>query len=135
MLRPEMVIEYAKARAQLRRSDFSQLMDGVNVGGRIIVCGPPEVSAKFNSTLTANRRLGTVVATSEIREVRLDPQVTYSFDTMAVAQMLMIAKNEAFHATVDQCISLLQDLCVTRQEKIEVGLQVLREHADQIGHL
>jgi len=135
MLRPDMVITYAKTRGEQRLSDFSMLMDGINVGGRIIVGGCEKNSAKLRSIMTANQRLGMVLSVQEVKDQVLDPFVTFIFDTMAVAQMIMIAKNEAFHSTVDQTINLLQQCCVEEGHSIETGLQVLREKADEVGHL
>lgn len=135
MLRPNMVIDYAQERAKLHRSDFEQLLNGLNVGGRIIVGGDNQVSARYNSIATANKRLGVVISVTEIQERKLDPFVTYSLDIMAVAQMIMIAKNENFHQTVDQVLNLFQDMVVENGQKVEVALQVLRERADEIGHL
>lgn len=135
MLRPDMIVSYAKKRHAIARSDFTQLMDGINIGGRIIIGGNAEGAARLRSIMTANRKLGMVLAVPEMKDPELDQFITYSFDVMAISQMVMIAKNEAFHATVDQCINLIQDLCVEKGKSIEVGLQVLREKADEIGHL
>ena len=135
MLRPEMVVNYAKFRAAKGFSDFSQLVDGVNVGGHIIVGGDTRVQARLQGLMQQARRLGTVIAVANVDTKELDPARTYSFDVMAIAQMIMIAKNEAFHDTITQAINVIQDLAVNRGQKIETALQVLREKADEIGHL
>lgn len=135
MLRPDQVIGYAQARGQLRRSDFPQLVDGLNVGGRIIVGGGPENSRRLQQFIGMQNRLGGVVSVNEFNQKTLEVDVTYTFDVMAIAQMLMISKNEVFHATIDQILNLLQDACVKDGLPIEAGLQLLREKADEVGHL
>lgn len=135
MLRPDIWIDYAKARGQMRRSDFEQLLNGVNVGGRVIVGGDQQAAAALRSVALANRSLGVILSLHEVRERKLDPHVTYTIDCTAVGQLLMMAKNETFHQTIDQSINLIQDLVVNKGEKIETALQVLREQADKVGHL
>lgn len=134
MLRPEMVVTYARARAEKKQTDFLQLMDGINVGGRIIVGGGFSNSASLLTIMRNQKKLGMVFSVAEIKEP-LSLEHTYTFDGMAIAQMIMIAKNEAFHQTVDQCLNMLQQVCTTEGHSIETGLQALREIADEVGHL
>ena len=134
MIRPQHVIEYAKVRAKKGKSDFAQLIDGLNINGRIVIGGHPENARRLSSIASGQRRLGSVVSIEEIH-AGLDPNLTYTFDITSVAQFIMTAKNEAFHATIDQMINLLQQACVEDGHPVEMGLQILREKADEIGHL
>lgn len=134
MLRPDMVIAYAKQRGERQQTDFLQLVDGINLGGRIVVGGDHKNSRAFLNVMRQQNRLGVVLSVQEIKD-SLDPVKTYSFDVVAIAQLLMVAKNEAFHQTIDSVITLLQRECVEEGRTIEMGLQLLREQADQIGHL
>ena len=135
MLRPDTVVSYAKQRAARRLSDLDQLLNGLNVGGRLIVGGDEKAASVMRSVATQQRRLGTIIALKDFREKELDPFMTYSFDVIAVAQLIMIAKNEAFHQSIDQAINVIQKIAVEDGQKVEMALQVLREQADQVGHL
>jgi len=136
VLRPDTVIEYVKARAARHLSDFEQHLNGLNVGGRLVVGGLPAAAAHLRSVAKVNRSLGVIVSINEIHGAeKLDVNHTYSFDLVAVAQLLMTGKNEAFHQTIDQSINLIQRLVVDEGQPIEAALQVLREQADKIGHL
>jgi len=135
MLRPDMIIQHAKERADKRLTDFNQLIDGLNIGGRIIVGGDNRTSMRLRSLAMQAHRMGQIMAISEVTEQRLDPFVTHTFDEIAIAQMLMAAKNEAFHDTIDKCIAFIQENVVDGEEPLVVGLQLLREMANQVPRL
>lgn len=133
MLRPDKIIDYFKVRAEKKQSDFTQLIDGINLGGRLVVGGGANNARKLQQVMGQSQRLGMIVSVAETHD--LNPQLTYTFDTAAIAQMIMTSKNEAFHNTIDAMLNLLQKMCVDDGHNIEVGFQALREHADKIDRM
>lgn len=133
MLRPDHFIDVTKKRVKKGQSDFLQLLEGVQIGGIIVVGGTDQQLGYFETSMKNMNRLGQVLPVANVR--KLDPNRTHTFDMVAIAQMLMVAKNEAFHNTIDSVLNMLQQTCVVEGKSIEMGLQLLREQADTIDHM
>ena len=135
MLRPDHVIELFKSRAKIGISDFEQLVEGIQIGGMIVVGGGPKNVQSLMPVMSRLNRLGAVSSIQEMDPRRIDIRKNITFDLAAIAQLLMIAKNESFHATIDQVISLLQTMCVDDGHSIEAGLKAVRDLADEIARM
>lgn len=135
MLRPDHIIELFKSRAKLNLSDHHQLVDGLSIGGTIVVGGGPTQVQRLMPVLTQFKRVGAVSSLQELDPRKLDLRKTITFDLAAIAQLLILSKNETFHATIDQALSLLQKACAEDGHTIEEGLQILRQTADEVTRM
>lgn len=110
---------------------MAQLIDGVLVGGQVVVGGAEANVAKLLPLLAAKHRVGRLVS---IQNAKLRQNQATTFDTAAVLQLIMIAKNENFHQTIKMAIDLITK-CVEDGNDVSVALQILQENADQVPHL
>jgi len=133
VLRPNAVIAYVSERAAKKLNDFAQLIDGINIGGRIVVGGNEKSATSFEAHMRSMNRIGMVESITKIRQ--LDVSKTYAFDVVAIAQLLMVARNESFHETVENMIKLLEKVCVEDGQSVEVGIQVMRDQASKISRM
>jgi hypothetical protein len=110
MLRPTDVLNLFKIMASTSRSDLLQLLDGLNVGGVIIMGGSPKNAQMAERMMTQGnmRRLGQIRALTQIRPDELKPERhLYSFDLAAIAQLIMLAQNETYHQTIETTVEVL----------------------------
>jgi hypothetical protein len=104
MLRPQHVIDWVKERMSRNQTDIHQLIDGILVGGQIVIGGAEANVEKAQRLLGGASRVGRLVS---IVHAKLEWNKTTTFDAAAVAQLIMIAKNEAFHATAEQVLEMV----------------------------
>lgn len=103
MLRPQDVLDWVKERVSRNQTDLHQLIDGILVGGQIVI-GGAEANVVKAQGLLGGGKLGRLVS---IQRAQLDWKRVTTFDAVAVAQLIMVAKNEAFHATAEQVLELV----------------------------
>lgn len=131
MLRPNDVISWFQNRAQRGQNELSQLFDGVVPGGSVVVGGSESNMHRAVPTLSAHQRIGRVMS---MATAKLDPERPTTFDTAAIVQLLLIAKNEAFHESCEAMIKLIETV-VADGRPVEVALQVARDQAAQVQKL
>lgn len=133
-MRPDDVIEYFKSRCNLKQSDFQQLAEGIQIGGMIVVGGGPMNVKALLPVMSKAGRLGAVSSLQELDPKKINVRQTITFDLAAVAQLIMLAKNEVFHATADQCLSHMQKMFEEGYET-EIALASLRELVDAVPRM
>jgi hypothetical protein len=107
MLRPNDVIELFKVRSARGSTDLPQLLDGLMIGGVIVVGGSNQNAVAAGQVARKLSRLGQIKAVNSTDAHELISPPAVSFDLAAIAQLLMIAKNEAFHETMKSVLDLL----------------------------
>ncbi len=136
-LRPADVIEYFKERAQTNQSDLMQLLDGLQIGGTVVIGGAPANAATAARIAQIQQRIGNIVSIAQIDRQFLDGRVAsgpVTFDLAAIAQLMMIARNEAFHDTMAQVISMAEALRDNGQT-LDVAIAILQEQDDKIQRM
>lgn len=131
VLRPNDVMKWFKLRSDAGQNEMAQLIDGVLVGGQVVVGGAESNVAKLLPLLAAKHRVGRLVS---IQNAKLLPNQATTFDTAAVLQLIMVARNESFHQTIAQAIDMITK-CVEDGNDVSVALQILQENADQVPQL
>lgn len=131
MLRPQQVIDWFKKRSDLGRNELSQLLDGLLVGGQIVIGGSEQNVQKATALMAGRARMGRMVS---IQNAKLDVEVPTTFDTAAVSTLLLIQKNETFHETIGTCQRMLAQAEADGKTLFE-AIQILHVEADKIGRL
>jgi hypothetical protein len=131
MLRPKDVLAWYALRTQKGKHEILQLVDGLMVGGQIVLGGSEVNATKAISLMGSTARLGRLVS---IERAQLDPNNPTTFDTAAIVQLIAISKNEGFHESVEATITSMVDL-INDGHDVEVAAQVTRERAAQVGKL
>ena len=130
MLRPQDVINYAKARTERNQTDIHQLIDGIMVGGEIVIGGAQANVDKAHRLLGS----GKIGRLTSIVNAKLDWNRTTTFDTTAVAQLIMTAKNEAFHQTAEQLLGMIAE-CIEQGLTPALALEAARQRVLQVQKL
>lgn len=131
MLRPNDLVEWFKARSMASRNELSQLTDGIMPGGQIVIGGSEENARKAVAILSLQQRIGRL---TPIANAKLDPTQPTTFDTAAIVQLLMMAKNESFFETIELTVNLISGV-IADGHSVEVALQTLIEQAAQVQRL
>jgi hypothetical protein len=127
MLRPQQVVDYVKERLQRNKTDIHQLIDGIMVGGEIVL-GGAETNVVKAHALLGSGKLGRLTS---IQNARLDWNRTTTFDSAAVAQLIMTAKNEAFHQTAEELIRMIGQ-CLDKGMLPALALEAARQRVGQV---
>ena len=131
MIRPNDYLAWYQMRAQMGKHDLAQLVDGLSPGGTIVV-GGSEINVQKTMPILSNvLRIGKV---QSMANAVLDPNSTTTFDSAAIAQFILIAKNEAFHEALNMCVGFLEKQDRDGTE-FKVALQRLQAEAEKIQRL
>lgn len=131
MLRPNDLVEWFKARSMASRNELSQLTDGIMPGGQIVIGGSEDNARKAAAILSLQQRIGRL---TPITKAKLDPTQPTTFDTAAIVQLLMMAKNESFFETIELAANLIRQM-TDDGHSVDVALQTLAEQAAQVQKL
>lgn len=131
MLRPKDVFEWFKARSELNRNEIGQLVDGLMPGGQIVIGGAEANVAKMMPVMSNMQRIGRLVS---INNAKLDVKQPTTFDTAAVLQLIMIAKNENFFQTIELAVKLLED-ADKNGLSLAAAAEILRNQAQKVAKL
>lgn len=131
MTRPADFLAWFAQRSAAGKSDLPQLVDGLMPGGTLVIGGAEINAAKALPILSNALRVAKV---QPLAKATLHPNVTATFDAAAIAQLIMIARNESFHEVAEMCVTFIKKKLKDGHD-VSVALELLSEEINKVQHI
>ena len=121
-----------------KRSDLPQLLDGVQLDGLIVMGGGAQAIEQAKTAMMRGGNLRQVTKLRSLQDIQpddLDARVTYSFDLMAIVQLLMFQQNQNFHGVMDTVINNLESMANDPAMNLTTAVEVFSAMKNQVGKL